>query len=703
MAITAKIAQKDRRLEKLGVTSSMQVPFLVPSRYTELSTITHLSEIQPNTSFAIQCTVISEKPFKPKSKKGFVIEVSLPCSHAHPQQQLLRLMFFAYPPAKQITEFYGQEVRMQVKSLDFHAGDTPLLIFQEQLPTTADYPYPVIGVYPGSRGLQPGVTRSLVVDSLKDSDGMRLGAAASRLMDELAPYTQTQVLSAWGQSRCIPNAEKTSLMRMIRAVHFPAHLNQAELASQGLRDMIALAYLIQAVRSKPRTEKPVQVVIGDQMLYRRLNQLPKQLSPTDDQLQAVRDALKDLSGGHSMHRLLSGDVGTGKTLVFGLVARLIADAGHRALILLPSAPMADQVYAELSSWWPDTQQDAVLVTGATSKIKMDQQVQGKRILIGTTALNARLEHLSWRPDLVVVDEQQRFSVRQRQQLLKIGGHLLEATATCLPRTLAQVHYGLTDISRLNKPCVAKNFYTTLHDQGEPESMDEVSARMAATLAAGDQVLIVFASKEKEGTGTHNATPDNGQAQQIGQSETEAAEPPKLFSISEGFPAFARRYGEDRVVQLHGSMKAEDKQQSLDAMKSGQADVLCATTAAEVGLNIPRLRLVIIMNPERLGLVTMHQLRGRGARNGGDAWCMLVADKKRLKSDALDRLSALCKTTDGFRLAEMDFALRGMGDLDYEAISQNGKHTDFLLPPRAAALQYDHFQTASSMLKLLADN
>lgn len=232
-------------------------------------------------------------------------------------------------------------------------------------------------------------------------------------------------------------------------------------------------------------------------------------------------------------------------------------------------------------------------------------------------------------------------------------------------------------------------------------MAEVSARLAATLAAGDQALIVFASKEESKEKEDPSDQENNQ--QIGIAEAEVKELPKLFSISEGYPAFVRRYGEDRVVQLHGSMKAEDKQQSLDAMKSGQADILCATTAAEVGLNIPRLRLVIIMNPERLGLVTMHQLRGRGARNGGDAWCMLVADKKRLKPDALDRLSALCKTTDGFRLAEMDFALRGMGDLDYEAISQNGKHTDFLLPPRAAALQYDHFQTASAMLQLLAGN
>lgn len=682
MAITASIAPKDNRLEKLGVTTSMQVPFLVPARYLDLITVLHLSDIQPNATFAIECTVVSSKPFKPKSKKGFVLDVSVPSSSIYPEPQLLRLMFFAYASAKQVAELSGQKIRLQVKSLDFQQGDKPLLIFQEQLPSLADYPYPVIGVYPGSRGLQPNVTRNLVIEGLKDTDGMRLGAAASCLMDELAPYTQERILSAWGQARGVKRANESSLMRMIRAVHFPANAPQADLASHGLRDMIALAYLIQAVRSRPIADKPIQIEISEAMLLKRLKQIEGQISPTDDQLQSIRDALSDLSSGHTMHRLLSGDVGTGKTLVFGTVVRLVADAGHRAIILLPSAPMAEQVYSELCHWWPDTKEVAVLVTGSTSKKQMDKQVEGKQILIGTTALNSRLEKIDWRPDLVVVDEQQRFSVRQRQQLLKIGGHLLEATATCLPRTMAQVHYGLTDISRLTKPCVEKRFHTTLHDQKEPDAMAAVSERLAVTLAAGDQALIVFASKEDKA------------------STEENKDLPKLFAISEGFPTFVSRYGEGRVVQLHGSMKAEDKQLSLDAMKNGEADILCATTAAEVGLNIPRLRLVIIMNPERLGLVTMHQLRGRGARTGGDAWCMLVADKERLKPESLERLDALCTTTDGFRLAEMDFALRGMGDLDYEALTQNGKHTDFLLPPRAASLQYEHFQNASTMLQFL---
>lgn len=683
MAITANVAPKDNRLEKLGVTSSMQVPFLVPSRYIDLITVAYVSDIQPNSAIAIECTVISSKPFKPKSNKGFLLEVAMPKSSIYPEPQLLRLMFFAYVPAKQVAEFSGQKIRLQVKSLDFQQGDTPLLIFQELMPSLEDYPHSVIGIYPGSRGLQPSVTRNLVIDKLKDADGMRLGAAASRLMDELAPYTQEQILEAWGQARAVPRARESSLMRMIKAVHFPAHALQAELASNGVRDIIALAYLIQAIRSRPITSKPIQIKITDSMLAKRLEQIAGQITPTDGQYQSIREALKDLSSGHAMHRLLSGDVGTGKTLVFGTVARLVADASNQVVILLPSAPMAEQIYAELSQWWPDTKEVAVLITGATSKKQMEEQVNGKKILIGTTAINARLNKLDWRPDLVIVDEQQRFSVRQRQQLLKIGGHLLEATATCLPRTMAQVHYGLTDISRLTKPCVEKRFHTTLHNQKEPDAMAAVSDRLAAVLAAGDQALIVFASKEEK------ADPE------------ENKDLPKLFAISEGFPTFVSRYGEGRVVQLHGSMKAEDKQSSLDAMKNGEADILCATTAAEVGLNIPRLRLVIIMNPERLGLVTMHQLRGRGARNGGDAWCMLVADKERLKPESLERLDALCTTTDGFRLAEMDFALRGMGDLDYEALTQNGKHTDFLLPPRAASLQYDHFQTASTMLQLMA--
>lgn len=684
MAITAKIAEKDKRLEKLGVFHSMQVPFLVPARYVDLVTITHASDIQPNATFAIRCTLASDRPYKPKSKKGFLLDILVPDSSIYPEPQKIRLMFFAYLPAKQVAEMHGQTLRLQVKSLDFNYGDTPLLTFQEMLPDILDYPHPIIGVYPGSRGLQPSVTRNLVIENLKDSDGMRLGAAASRLMDELAPYDQSTIMQAWGEVRSIPRASETSLMRMIRAVHFPANATQAELASHGLRDMIALAYLMQAIRSRPTVDNPIQICITESMLNKRIKQIEAEITPTPDQLQSIRDAMNDLSAGHVMHRLLSGDVGTGKTLVFGTLVRLIADAGSKAIIILPSEPMAKQVYAELCHWWPETEGISLMVTGSTSKKQMEKQVHGKQILIGTTALNSRISKIDWRPDVVVVDEQQRFSVRQRQQLLQVGGHLLEATATCLPRTMAQVHYGLTDISRLTKPCVEKQFHTTLHDQFDSEAMSAVTERLNATLESGDQALIVFASKE-----------DSGKTVE-GEKEL-----PKLFSISEGFPAFVKRFGEGRVVQLHGSMKADDKQQSLDAMKSGQADVLCATTAAEVGLNIPKLRLVIIMNPERLGLVTMHQLRGRGARKGGDAWCMLVADKGKLKPESIERLNALCSTADGFRLAEMDFALRGMGDLDYDALVQNGKHTDFLLPPRAASLQYEHFQTASSMLKVLA--
>ena len=359
--------------------------------------------------------------------------------------------------------------------------------------------------------------------------------------------------------------------------------------------------------------------------------------------QAIADILEDLSSPIPMRRILSGDVGTGKTAVFCTAAAAVIDGGGRAVVLLPNETLSAQIARDLRLWWPDLPIE--LVIGASPDADTT-----KPLLVGTTAL---LHRKIAPPDLMIVDEQQKASREQRERLVGPNTHLLEVTATCIPRTQALVRYGITRVSKLTREHTPKRIETRLWTV---DNWQELFGTVQNTLNLGDQVLLVYPLREK------SDPKEDG-------TRTEMRSAAEIFEKWQGlFPG--------KVSLIHGGMDEAEKRASMQAMLDNTTQVMVATTVVECGINLPGLRHVIVVSPERHGLTTLHQIRGRLARTGGYGRFDLYLPYP-VKDQTMKRLEVLVKTRDGFAIAEADMRLRGAGDLSAESSRQSGADESFL--------------------------
>ncbi|MBZ9574483.1 DEAD/DEAH box helicase [Modicisalibacter sp. MOD 31.J] len=379
-----------------------------------------------------------------------------------------------------------------------------------------------------------------------------------------------------------------------------------------------------------------------------------------DQDRAIQETLEDMAEGAPMHRLLAGDVGTGKTAVYGVVAATAMDAGARVAVLAPNTGLVAQIAENLSAWWPDL--DVLAVTGATRK---REKLVDRQCLVGTTAL---LHRDIGERDLVIVDEQHKFSRGQREELLAAGCHLLEVTATCTPRSQALVELGVRETSRLTMRSVKRRVETRLWDK---DSRPELMEAIEQSLGRGEQVLVICPERGEQG------------------GKANGAEARKR--ASDAFVLWEKRFP-GRVRLSHGGLKAAEKTEALQAMRDGEADILVSTTVVEVGIDLPRLNRVVVLHANRLGLVTLHQIRGRVARAGGTGYCDLYVPDDGAE---VERLNVLCQTDDGFEIAEKDLRLRGFGDLSSGSDAEKG-FLDGLLFQRG--IEVAHVEEAARLLE-----
>ncbi len=481
-------------------------------------------------------------------------------------------------------------------------------------------------VYPGKiKVIKPDLVRDRVLEHLPQSIMRAADHLRSLLRDE--DLEGRTIETAAG----IPG---TTLERILEQAHLPNSMRN------GLRAQAAIERLAAyAVAAKVRVARPITRIANPfanliQPGVARAKGIPFHL--TDEQKIAIRDTLADLREQTPMRRLLSGDVGTGKTAVYGSVAATCADAGMRIAVLLPTGPLAQQVYDEFSAWWPDI--PIQLLNGSVDK---DVAASLAEIVIGTTAILFR----DIGPiDLVIVDEQQRFSREQREQLLARETHLLEVTATCIPRTQALLRYGAVALSRLTKVHTPRFIHTKVHRADERVA---VFAHARKTIQQGHQVAVIQPLKSGD--------------------RKEAAE--------QAYQIWAKHYP-NRTRLLHGEMSDEQKIEALEDMRQGRADVLVSTTVIEVGVTLKKLMHIIVVDAERFGLVQLHQLRGRVARAGGDGYCDLLPSEA-VSSRSMDRLKVLESTQDGFEVAERDMRLRGFGDLSTDSDQQHGTDESIL--------------------------
>jgi len=360
---------------------------------------------------------------------------------------------------------------------------------------------------------------------------------------------------------------------------------------------------------------------------------------TGAQQRAIAEIAADFSSAAPMNRLLQGDVGSGKTMVAAAAAFLAVQNREQAAFMAPTEILAEQHYQSLSRLFGQFDIPCALLTGSTPaaekrRIKDGLAAGSIRFVIGTHALltgDVSFRNLG----LVIADEQHRFGVAQRARLSEKGAHphLLVMSATPIPRTLALIVYGDLDVSILDELPPGRQTIDTFL-VGET-MRTRINAFIRKQAENGNQVYVVCPAVE--------------------ESELESLKSAEVWA-----DALQRTVFPDlRVGLLHGKLKAAEKDQIMGAFSRHELDILVATTVIEVGVDVPNATLMVIENADRFGLSQLHQLRGRVGRGADKSYCVLFTNNK--NQETLARLKALCKTNDGFKIAEEDLLLRGPGD------------------------------------------
>jgi|HubBroStandDraft_6_1064221.scaffolds.fasta_scaffold01020_5 ATP-dependent DNA helicase RecG len=474
----------------------------------------------------------------------------------------------------------------------------------------------------------------------------------------------------------------------LAAMHFPHLSSDLEMGRRRLafEELLLSQLVFLRRRARRRTRTGARTLVDAGTLAQRWLEGGLPFTLTADQRTAIEEIASDLSRPAPMQRLLMGDVGSGKTVV-ALYAMLMA-VGHasQAALMAPTETLAEQHFATIQALLGAEPVSAALLTGSTPA-RRRRDILGKlasgelSLLVGTHALiepDVRFNALA----VAVIDEQHRFGVRQRaalgQQHPAATGddryhppHTLHMTATPIPRTLALARYGDLDTSTLRELPRGRQPTQTRLLRGESERA-QAYEELRAELARGRQAYVVCplideadAGGEGEGASVH--------AGELGLRAASA----ELRRLREG------ELSGYELALMHGGMRPREKQEAMAAFATGRADVLVATTVIEVGIDVPNATVMLIENAERFGISQLHQLRGRVGRGEHRAKCFLIGSPD---SSASGRLHALVKHADGFRLAEIDLALRKEGELIGTRQSGNGYFKVARLPEDAELLE-----------------
>jgi ATP-dependent DNA helicase RecG len=613
-----------------GIHDLVNLLFHLPFRYEDRTRVTSIAELRPQQTYVVQGFVRSSQILFGKRRSLSV--------RIHDQSGSLGLRFYHFTASQKNQFENGVEIRCYGEA---RRGSSGLEIYHPEYQLVSadedDLEQTLTPVYPATEGISQSRLRTMV------SQALEMLAADKFQLRELLP-------TSWLQEWQLP-----SLGHALQYLHQPpteANLEQLEAGQHPcqrrliLEELLAHQLSMHRARLKVKLEKAAQIQFMGPSQQQIIDSLP--FTPTDAQKRVIEEIQFDLNQPHPMLRLVQGDVGSGKTLVAALAAAPMVDEGYQVAIMAPTEILAEQHLLNFTQWFEplfEQQGTGKKIAWLTGKVKgkarakvLAEIASGEaKLIIGTHALFQ--EEVDFHQlGLAIIDEQHRFGVHQRLALRgkgkKLAPHQLIMTATPIPRTLAMSAYADLDVSVIDELPPGRIPINTSVISNQRRS--EIVQRINEVCQGGTQAYWVCTLIEESESLQCQA------AEVTAQQLTEAL--PKL-----------------RIGLIHGRMKAQDKVDIMQRFKNHELDLLVATTVIEVGVDVPNSNLIIIENPERLGLAQLHQLRGRVGRGNQQSHCVLLYQAP-LGEVSKQRLSVMRNSTDGFYIAEQDLLIRGPGEL-----------------------------------------
>jgi len=621
------------QLEKLQIRTLADLYFHLPFRYEDRSRVTPIGGVHPMTPAVIQGEIKGSTILFGK-RRSLLVKVQ-----DHTGVVSLRFYHFNATQKKQFAtgatvRCYG-EPRRGASGLEFYHPEYRIVEDGLDLPLEPS----LTPVYPATDGISQQRLRLLHEQALEHLQ-----------KDEV---DLTDMLPAeWLQQWRLPTLREALLF-----LHNPPRDTRLELLESGqhpaqrrliLEELLAHQLSLFKIRAQVQADKAPAIKPASALRQQLLKQLP--FSPTSAQQRVTEEIEQDLKQPYPMLRLVQGDVGSGKTLVAAMAACDVLEAGYQVALMAPTEILAEQHLQNLSAWFEPMNIHmgwlAGKVKGKAREKSLAEITAGEaQLVVGTHALFQQDVHFA-RLGLIIIDEQHRFGVHQRLSLREKGEqqglqpHQLIMTATPIPRTLAMSAYADLDTSVIDELPPGRSPITTvaISDQRRPEVIQRVNSACASAENGGEGAQAYWVCTLIE----------ESEALQCQAAENTAQE------LTEALPHL-------RIGLVHGRMKAAEKADVMARFKAHELDLLVATTVIEVGVDVPNASLMIIENPERLGLAQLHQLRGRVGRGAAKSHCVLLY-KAPLSFVSKQRIQVMRDSQDGFYIAEQDLEIRGPGEM-----------------------------------------
>lgn len=614
-------------LEAKGLSTVADLLSYPPFRYEDRSNVKSIRQLAPGEMATVVAEVSSVKSTGVRRIKGGLFEAKFVDSSRVP----LVAKWFHGDYLRSVL-VPGCRVALYGKiELDTYSGELTVMHPEfEILPHSSEeadsslHVGRIVPIYEAAGKVTTRILRTLVWRILES-----LPAQADPLPESVRQ--RIQALDYWTAVRQLhfpPNGED---LRQLNSFRSPAHFRLI------FEEFFWLQCGLRLRRSKVRMQPGIAFALTDRVREQIKIMLP--VKPTAAQKRVLAEIASDMAQPHPMNRLLQGDVGSGKTLVAAEAAVIAVENGYQVALLAPTEILATQHYLYFKGLFSKLGYVVALLTGSLSpreKGKLKELIQAGlvQITVGTHALLE--EDVSFRNlGLAIIDEQHRFGVIQRLQLMQKGLHpdVLVMTATPIPRTLTMTAYGDLDVSVIDELPPGRKPVITRHVS--ELRLEQVWSFIKREIESGRQAYVVYPVIEESET-----------------ASLKAAEKMYHHLSDKVFPQF-------RVGLLHGRLSPEQKEEVMRQFKSGDLHILVATTVIEVGVDVPNATVMVIEQAERFGLAQLHQLRGRVGRGAAQSYCILVTG--RLNDVAKERIRTLTDSHDGFFIAEMDLKLRGPGE------------------------------------------